>query len=120
MTDTRAPSRLPPAPAPPHDPCSLMLAGHLGPSAEAGWRRDRATRVDVDPGTRSLVLSPAPASARWLTEPNATFGGRRVPPNVAVTSAGDVLLLDLVTAGSSRCRASRASNRHHRRAKHRR
>lgn len=81
--------------APPHDPYSLILAGHIGPSAGVGWRRDRAIRVDVDPGTRSLVLSPSPASARWLTEPNATFGGLRLPPNVAVSDRGDVFLLDL-------------------------
>jgi phage tail-like protein len=92
-----APSRLLPVPAPPHDPYSVMLAGQIGPTPSIGWRVVRLTRAEVDRGTRALVLAPAPAASRWLSEPNGSFGGLRPPSNVAVTSAGRVLLLDPAT-----------------------
>jgi phage tail-like protein len=88
------PSRLLTLPAPPHDPFSVMLAGHIGPTPSVGWRAQRLARAQIDHAIKALVLSPAPASSRWLTEPSGSFGGLRPPANVAVTQAGDVLLLD--------------------------
>ena len=92
-----APSRLLPVPAPPHDPFSVMLAGQIGSTPSIGWRVVRLTRAEVDRGTKALVLAPAPAASRWLSEPSGSFGGLRPPSNVAVTSAGRVLLLDPAT-----------------------
>lgn len=97
MIATTAPSRLLPAPGPPHDPYSVMLAGHIGDTAAIGWRARRLAGVDIDSGTKALVLSPAPAAARWLSEPGGSFGGLRPPANVTVTARGDVLLLDPAT-----------------------
>jgi phage tail-like protein len=74
-----------------------MLAGHIGAAPAVGWRVRRLSRVDIDRGTRALVLSPAPAASRWLSEPSGSFGGLRPPSNVALTSRGDVLLLDPAT-----------------------
>ena len=74
-----------------------MLAGQIGSTPAIGWRVRRLARVDIDRGTRALVLSPAPAASRWLSEPSGSFGGLRTPSNVAVTSRGDVLLLDPAT-----------------------
>ena len=102
MTLSAAPSRLLPLPAPPHDPSSVMLAGRIGSTPSVGWRVRRLTRVDVDRGTTSLVLSPAPAASRWLSEPSGSFGGLRPPTNVAVTDHGDVLLLDRTTGAIRR------------------
>ncbi len=90
-------SRLPPIPAPPHDPYSLLLAGRIGPRPTIGWRVRRTERVEIDGGTRALVLAPAPASARWLSEPSGSFGGLRPPPNFARTPDGSVLLLEPTT-----------------------
>ena len=81
-------------PAPPHDPYSLLLSGRIGARPDIGWRVRRLERVEIDLPTRALVLGPAPAAARWLSEPNGGFGGLRSPPNVARTAAGEVLLLD--------------------------
>jgi phage tail-like protein len=97
MNRAAAPSRLLPVPAPPHDPYSLMLAGHIGSAPEVGWRLARSERLDIDPLTRALRLSPAPAASRWLSEASGSFGGLRPPANVAVTARGDVLLLDGAT-----------------------
>ncbi|MDT3671286.1 MAG: phage tail protein [Aromatoleum sp.] len=90
-------SRAAPVPAPPHDPYSLLLAGRIGPRPALGWRLRRSERVDIDGGTRALVLAPSPAAARWLSEADGSFGGLRPPPNVARTPGGDVLLLDPAT-----------------------
>ena len=97
MSTFRAPSRLLPVPAPPHDPYSILLAGHIGDTPEIGWRVQRRWQIDVQQRTRALVLSPAPASARWLSESSGSFGGLRPPANVAVTSRGDIVLLDRTT-----------------------
>lgn len=97
MNRQDAPSRLLPIPAPPHDPYSVMLAGHIGALPEVGWRVHRLSGLDIHLATRALVLSPAPAAARWLSEPSGSFGGLRPPSNVAVTSHGDVLILDPAT-----------------------
>ncbi|HEX6322445.1 MAG TPA: phage tail protein [Vicinamibacterales bacterium] len=94
---TTAPSRLLPASAPPHDPYSVMLAGHIGDTPGIGWRVRRLAGVDIDLASKALVLSPAPAAARWLSEPGGSFGGLRPPSHVTVTARGDVLLLDPAT-----------------------
>ncbi|MFB9240314.1 hypothetical protein IV454_24045 [Massilia antarctica] len=87
-------SRPAPPPAPPHDPYSLLLSGRIGARPDIGWRVRRLERVEIDLPTRALVLGPAPAAARWLSEPNGSFGGLRSPSNVARTAGGEVLLLD--------------------------
>jgi phage tail-like protein len=74
-----------------------MLAGHVGGTPQVGWRVLRTSQVDVQQRTLALMLSPAPASARWLSEPGGSFGGLRPPANVAVTARGDILLLDPAT-----------------------
>ena len=76
---------------------NVMLAGHIGATPAIGWRVRRLSRVDVDAALGALGLSPAPAAARWLSEPSGSFGGLRLPSNVAMTSNGDVLLLDPAT-----------------------
>lgn len=102
MIPADAPSRLLPVPAPPHDPFSIMLAGHIGDTPAIGWRLLRTSQLDVDPPTGALLLSPAPAAARWLSENSGSFGGLRPPANVAVTRRGDVLLLDQTTGALRR------------------
>jgi len=94
---TDAPSRLLPVPTPPHDPYSVMLAGHIGGGPAIGWRVQRREKIDIDRGTGALVLSPAPAAARWMSEPTGSFGGLRPPAHVAVTERGQVILLDPAT-----------------------
>ncbi len=84
-------------PAPPHDPFSLLLSGQIGAEPATGWRILSADRVGIDPVTAALRLAPSPYSARLLTEANGTFGGLSLPPNVVVTSAGEVLLLRQAT-----------------------
>ena len=92
---------VPPVPAPPHDPSSLLLAGTIGPTARGGWRAaDGAAgllRVEIAAGCPALVLEPTPGAARRLTEASGSFGGLRLPRNVALGSAGEVYLLDLVS-----------------------
>jgi len=88
--------RLPPLPAPPHDPYSLLLAGWIGPSAALGWRLRQAVQVDID-ASRALALSPSPDVLRSGTEPSGSFGGLRPPLNIAFGKQGELYLLDPVT-----------------------
>jgi phage tail-like protein len=90
--------RVPPVPAPPHDPGSLLLAGFIGPQARGGWRAADGAgglyKVEIAAGTQALVLEPTPDATRRLTEPSGSFGGLRMPLNAALGPAGDVYLLD--------------------------
>jgi len=98
----KAIEHLPPIPAPPHDPKSLLLAGWLDREPTLGFRGASFDRIDVEPACNSLVLAPAPDTRRFMTEPSGSFGGWRPPLNVAVSDAGAVFLLDPVTGHLAR------------------
>ena len=91
-------SPLPPIPAPPHDPRSLLLAGWVGPDPRAGFRVRDLDHVSISPVSGALVLGPSLAVERRMTEPSGSFGGLRLPRNVAQATAGDLYLLDPHTA----------------------
>ena len=95
-TDLPAPVRLPPLPAPPHDPYSLLLAGWIGPDAATGWRVREFVQADISAATCALMLSPAPGAERRAAEPSGSLGGLRLPINVALGPRGEVFLLDPV------------------------
>jgi phage tail-like protein len=88
------PWRVPPVPAPPHDPASLLLAATVGPQPRGGWRAAQLERLELAAATHGLVLEPTPGAARRLTEPSGSFGGLRLPLNAALGPSGDVYLLD--------------------------
>ncbi len=89
-----APLRVPLIPAPPHDPKSLLLAGWIGPEPMQGWRLRKLVGTQITAPQATLQLSPTPDSSRRLTEMNGTFGGLRLPPNMALGPEGDIYLLD--------------------------
>ena len=93
---------VPPVPAPPHDPTSLLLAGTVGPEPRGGWRaapgRAGLDQVELAAGAPALVLEPTPDATRRLIEPSGSFGGLRMPFNAALGPAGDIYLLDPQTA----------------------
>lgn len=95
-----APLRLPLVPAPPHDPKSLLLAPWIGPTPQQGWRWARLKGTQLSAHGATLQLAATPDSARRLTEANGSFGGLRLPPNMAITASGAVLLLDRGTDGT--------------------
>lgn len=94
--------RVPPIPAPPHDPSSFLLAATVGPLARRGWRAADGSAgldgVEIGAGAQALVLEPTPDATRRLTEPSGSFGGLRMPLNAALGPAGDIYLLDPETA----------------------
>lgn len=80
---------LPPVPAPPHDPYTIVL------DARAGWRLSGAPLdIEVSPVDCALTLAPRPGAARPLADPFGSFGGLVLPDNVAIGPGGIVLLLD--------------------------
>lgn len=81
---------LPPIPAPPHDPTSLLCDGRVG------WPVLRADHGALESGRLSLAR--APGSLRWMTEGGGSFGGLRPPANVALGRDKVVWLLDPVDA----------------------
>ena len=89
-------SRLPLVPAPPDDPTSFVLAGTIGQDRRAGSRVGRLDKVRVAETSdcACLVLAPGLAGARRWSEAYGSFGGLRLPTNVAVAESGDVYLLD--------------------------
>ena len=89
-----APVRLPLLSAPPHDPKALLLAPWVGPEPMQGWRWARLAGTQLSPQDSALQLAPTPDTARRLTEASGSFGGLRLPPYMAVTASGAVLLLD--------------------------
>jgi phage tail-like protein len=87
MSATRTvPVRIAPAPQPPNDPTSLLL------DARAGWRAQVVAGLDISPLTGALALAPSPRTERRLSEPSGSFGGLRLPYNVACGPAGLYLL----------------------------
>jgi phage tail-like protein len=91
------PARTLPVAGPPHDPTSLLLAGRIGPQPRGGWRAHALTQLEVAPGL-ALALEAAPGAARRLVEPSGSFGGLRLPLNAALGPAGEVYLLDPLSA----------------------
>lgn len=76
-------STLPDLRQPPHDPLTLLLGGRLGwPLLAPG----------LPAADGSLRLPRFPGSLRRLTEPSGSFGGLRLPMNVAATDAGELWL----------------------------
>ncbi|ACZ30968.1 phage tail protein [Xylanimonas cellulosilytica DSM 15894] len=78
---------------PPHDPLSLLL------DAATGWRVCAAQGVEptVVVAGGALRLARDPAGLRPMTDPAGTFGGLRLPANVAVAEDGTIWLLDAAT-----------------------
>ncbi|MDB5812212.1 MAG: hypothetical protein JWN94_4334 [Betaproteobacteria bacterium] len=80
-----------PAFAPPHDPTSLLLNGHVG------WRAagpGPLANVQIDPCHGGLELAYLPATARKLAEASGSLGGLRLPGNVAFGPDDSLYLLD--------------------------
>ena len=75
-------------PAPPHDPTFWLLDGRTG------WRDADLDKVEVTGPGRCLALVPEPGSGRSLGEASGSFGGARLPANVALGPDGSVYLLD--------------------------
>jgi phage tail-like protein len=78
---------LPPVPAPPHDPFSIVL------DVRAGWRHAALENVEISPLDGALALRPLPGG--WgLADDYGSFGGLALPDNVALGPECIVLLLD--------------------------
>ncbi len=93
-----APVRLPQVSEPPHDPKALLLAPWVGPQAMQGWRWASTMGTQLAQHNGALQLAATADTARRLTEASGSFGGLRLPPNMAVTASGAVLLLDRTSA----------------------
>jgi phage tail-like protein len=78
--------RLPAAPRPPHDPTFWLL------NARTGWHD--AALDKLTPSADAVVLSVVPGSGRVLNEPSGSFGGLKLPGNVALADDGSLWLLD--------------------------
>jgi phage tail-like protein len=86
---TQAAALLPPIPAPPHDPYSIVL------DWRAGWRMSEAvTNLELSPLDNALVLQPAPSGTGLLADDSGTFGGLVLPDNVVFGPDRILLLLD--------------------------
>ncbi|MEJ7598227.1 MAG: phage tail protein [Kofleriaceae bacterium] len=85
---THAAALLPPVPAPPHDPYSIVL------DWRAGWRTSGAvTNVELSPLDNSLVLVPAVGSLP-VADAAGTFGGLLLPSNAVFGPDCILLVLD--------------------------
>jgi phage tail-like protein len=98
LPPTTLPWRVPLVPEPPHDPTSLLLSGCVGPRPEIGWALGKLDGLELGAGAPALVLQPSPGALRRMSEPSGSFGGLRMPLNSALGPAGDVYLLDPLTA----------------------
>ncbi|MDT4939246.1 MAG: hypothetical protein QOG80_2917 [Pseudonocardiales bacterium] len=78
---------LAPVRRPPHDPLALLL------DARTGWPVLDAQQTALVDG--ALRLARDPATLQWPTDPFGTFGGLRLPDNMACS--GDLWLLDRST-----------------------
>ena len=86
---TQAAALLPPVPAPPHDPYSIVL------DWRAGWRMSSAvTNVELSPLDNALVLQPAVGGTAPLADDAGTFGGLVLPDNAVFGPDCILLLLD--------------------------
>ena len=84
---------LPPVPAPPHDPYSIVL------DVRAGWRiAGTPSGIEVAPLDCALALAPTAHGTAALADDAGTFGGLVPPDNVALGPAGLLLLLCRATA----------------------
>ncbi|HEX4459534.1 MAG TPA: phage tail protein [Polyangia bacterium] len=89
---TQAAALLPPVPAPPHDPLSIVL------DVRAGWRSaGKPVDVEMSPLDCALALSPAPGGTAALADGAGTFGGLVLPDNAAFGPQHLLLLLDRQT-----------------------
>jgi len=80
---------------PPHDPLTLLLGARLG------WPLHRAEgEPALTTPAGSLQLPRFPGSLRQLTEPSGSFGGLRLPSNVALGAGGELWLLHPGPRGS--------------------
>ena len=88
--------RLPLVPAPPHDPTFLVLTGSIGAEPRSGFQTAAlaGVRIVTAGDCARLVLAPGIGGARRWPEPSGSFGGLRLPGNVAVSETGDIYLLD--------------------------
>ncbi len=86
---TQAAALLPPVPAPPHDPYSIVL------DWRAGWRMSGAvTNLELSPLDHALALQPAAGGTPPLADDLGTFGGLVLPANAAFGPDYLLLLLD--------------------------
>lgn len=86
---TQAAALLPPVPAPPHDPYSIVM------DWRAGWRMSGAvTNLELSPLDHALVLQPAAGGTTPLADDFGTFGGLVLPDNAAFGPDYLLLLLD--------------------------
>jgi phage tail-like protein len=86
---TQAAALLPPVPAPPHDPYSIVL------DRRAGWRMSGAVaNVEISPLDNALVLGPAPGGSTPLADDAGTFGGLVLPDNAVFGPDCILLVLD--------------------------
>jgi phage tail-like protein len=79
---------LPPVPAPPFDPRSVLLDGR------AGWRPGSLDGVEFDPPCGTLALAPLPGTGPSLADPTGSFGGLALPTGVAWDPEGALYFLD--------------------------
>lgn len=86
---TQAAALLPPVPAPPHDPYSIVL------DWRAGWRMSGAvTNLELSPLDNALALAPAPGGTAPLADVFGTFGGLVLPDNAVFGPDRILLVLD--------------------------
>ncbi len=95
----------PPPPAPPHDPYALLLSG-TGPTPQRGWRMRTVQAphlsAELSADGAALVLAAAPGALRQASETSGSFGGRRLPSNVALDRFGNLYLFDAADAALKR------------------
>ena len=87
---------LAPVRRPPHDPLSLLL------NVRTGWPVLAAASISVG---QDVMLVRDPATLSWPTDPTGSFGGLRLPDNVAVGEDGRLWLLDRRTGWLKRFEA---------------
>ena len=79
---------IPGVPQPPHDPMWWLL------NNRAGWHEAELVDVEISASCQALSLTALPESLPSLTEPGGSFGGIKVPANVALGPDGSIFLLD--------------------------
>lgn len=73
---------------PPHDPTWIPL------DARGGWRATTLDGTEQQAGIGALALQPAPGSGRSVAEETGSFGGVRLPSNLAQAADSTLYLLD--------------------------